>query len=226
MKNKLETDSLQILLNKFYEAETTPEEERLIERFFSETDADDISPDMACDQELFLSMDELRPCPNDMKIPDSLFERISEITEESDRINSCNILRKWKKAIVFAAIGSCACLILSFGIKWYSSFIPTERPNSLQERHSEHKKASDRPIEKQKPMAAETNIRKIINESITDKDVMNDGYIEITDPKEAERIVAEIGRLLTANSQKTNEAIQQVETTVDQYKQLTKSILQ
>ncbi|MDE6380761.1 MAG: hypothetical protein K2L11_09835 [Muribaculaceae bacterium] len=226
MKNNLDIDKLQVLLNKFYEAETTPEEERLIENFFSEKDADEIPPDLAYDQELFLSMDELRPYPTDMEIPETLIERISAITKESDEKKSGKTHRKWKKAIAYATIGICACMVLTFGIEWGSTVIPTEHPTSLQARHSKPNDVSEQSVEKQKPMAEETNIRRIINESITDKDVMNDGYVEITDPKEAERIVAEIGRLLTTNSQKTNEAIQQVGKTVDEYKQLTKSILQ
>lgn len=53
-----------------------------------------------------------------------------------------------------------------------------------------------------------------------------DCYVEITDPEEAEKIILEIANILAVNSRKTNEALRHIEKTVDEYRQLTKSILQ
>ena len=64
-----------------------------------------------------------------------------------------------------------------------------------------------------------------IAENVDQPNRLEDGFIEITDPEEAERIVMEIGRLLASNTQKTNEAILHLEKTVDEYKEITKSIL-
>lgn len=236
MKNKLDLDSLQILLHKYYEAETSPEEEKLIERFFSETDC--IPPYLEEDQELFLSIEELRPDTDNPEIPDTLLERLSSIAEESDDKQSGKTQEIWKKVIAYAALGTCACLALAFGIKWHyypdapapvsvgHSYVPSaESSASHQTRHSEHKDVSDPSDEKQKPMATETHLRKVINECIADKNDINDGYIEITDPKEAERITLEIGQLLASNSKKTDEAFSRLTYAIDEYKEITKSVL-
>ena len=55
---------------------------------------------------------------------------------------------------------------------------------------------------------------------------MDDVYVEITDPDVAREILLEIGRILAQNSRKANDAIRKVETTVDEYKEFTKSIQQ
>lgn len=53
----------------------------------------------------------------------------------------------------------------------------------------------------------------------------NDGFIEVTDPEEVKKIALGIGKLLAHNSEKTNDAISHISTTIDSYKEITKSIL-
>lgn len=53
----------------------------------------------------------------------------------------------------------------------------------------------------------------------------NEGFIEVTDPEEVKKIALGIGKLLAHNSEKTNDAISHISTTIDSYKEITKSIL-
>ena len=238
MKNNLNIDNLRLLLHKYYEGETSPDEEKLIECFFAETDADLNSQNMALDKELFSSMAELCPGPDDCDIPDHLADRITAITESSEDLFSSKNKKKWKISISYAAVAACICVAVTIGIRWLSAPItePTHNMNHLaatpakshtllNEENSKHNVMPEKPVAELNPPAPEPRQVKANIENVTDQNNINENYVEITDPEEAEKIVLEIGRLLAVNSQKTNEAIQNLEKTIGEYKELTKSIL-
>lgn len=194
MKDKPNIDHIRLLLHKYYEAETTPEEETLLETFFQATPADQLPEDLAEDGTLFNSLAPLHPGIPNLVIPEDLPDRMSEATDTPPDHPSGKIQRLWHQCISYVAAAACACLLIYIG---------------NQRSHSDHN----------------TKRSAMMTEEVPSGNVLDDGFIEITDPEEAEKIMTEIGLLLAANTRQTNEAIQHLEKTVDEYKELTKSIL-
>ncbi len=196
MNNNINLNNLRQLLHKYYEAETTPEEEKLIISLFSEIQAEDIPEDLAEDRLLFLSMNELLPTQPELEAPDDLFENIHRKISETSGEQSTNTKGKWKKRLLYPVGIAAACIVLAI------IFNPSETTNSEIE--------STEPINQY--------VAKIGIHPNTD-----DGYFEITDQEEAKEIILEIGRLLANNSTKAKEATQMVESTVEEFKEIKKS---
>ncbi|MDE5850856.1 MAG: hypothetical protein K2H38_11995 [Muribaculaceae bacterium] len=242
MKTKFDIDDIRILLHKYYEAETTPEEELLLESFFRATPSEDIPEDLAEDGCIFSSLEEFHPSNAEMEIPEGLFEKISEITEISE-IKHTEIHSNWPRRMGYVIAAACACILVALGIKQmtapkdietkpeeYAAQSPTESPTEIQ---------TDPPVlpinEVNQPTSPEQNHisnmhrsrrRNVMAENRAAYNEIEDGFIEITDPEEVERIAMEIGKLISRNSEKANDAIVQIGQTVEDYKQLTKSIMQ
>lgn len=195
MKDKLNLDHIRHLLQKYYEAETTPEEENLIETFFQLTPSEEIPDDLAEDGRHFNSLASLHSEIPDLRIPEDLLDRLSEVTDTTIANHAVKDQRSLPQRISYMAAAACACLLLYMG---------------YQRSH----------------LAPQTEASAMMTEKATTGDMLDDGFIEITDPEEAERIMTEIGILLASNTRQTNEALQHLEKTVDEYKELTKSILQ
>lgn len=196
MNNTINLNNLRLLLHKYYEAETSPEEERLIMSLFSEIAAEDIPDDLVEDRLLFLSMNELLPTQPELEAPDDLFEKIHRKISETSGEQSINTKGKWKKRLLYPAGIAAACIALAI------IFNPSETTNSETE--------STEPINQY--------VAKIGLHPNTD-----DGYFEINDQEEAKEIILEIGRLLANNSTKAKEATQMVESTVEEFKEIKKS---
>ena len=238
MKDKFHIDHIRILLHKYYEGETTPEEELLLEAFFRDTPGCEISEDLATDGRIFTSLASFHPDASDMETPEYLFEKISDISFSNAARHKDKIQRNRPIRIAYILATACACLILILGIRKMTAptEIPTktfeyayEAPTQLPEKPSEASpKNQTIPEASNTPnvsVAVAHHSGNAIAENVDQPNRLEDGFIEITDPEEAERIVMEIGRLLASNTQKTNEAILHLEKTVDEYKEITKSIL-
>ena len=238
MKDKFHIDYIRHLLNKYYEGDTTLEEEFLLEAFFRDTPSCEIPEDMAIDSRLFTSLGLFHAGASEMEIPDDLFERISEISV-SNALHNDEIQRNRAIQIGYIFAAACACLILILGIRWvstttdrstktfgYASEETTKLPEPLSEKSPEEKVIPEASKTPSISTAVTHNRKNTIAENAEESNRMEDGFIEITDQEEAEKIVMEIGRLLASNTQKTNEAILHLEKTVEEYKEITKSILQ
>ena len=238
MNNSLDLDKLRLLLHKYYEAETTPEEEILLESFFRETPAWEIPEEMTHDFRLFSAMAELHPSAANMEIPDGLFEKIYDISGTSGAKRIIKTQRNHTRHIGYALAAACACILLAIGMNWmtapreiktkpieYSVESPKEQPVQPSILSDEMETQTDSPEPRHISKAPRPRQSKAMVENEDISNEMEDGFIEITDPEEAEKIVIEIGKLLAANSQKTNEAIVHLEKTVNEYKEITKSIL-
>lgn len=182
------------LLHKYYEGESTPEEESLLVSYFKFTPDDEIPEDLSDDVILFRSLSTLSSEISDLEIPDDLFERISLVSNAPLASSSRNLERKWMRRIAYVVAAACVVLLLYSG----NQHLPFNN----------------------KPEGIAT-----MTANVSDAHISDDGFIEITDPEEAEKIMLEIGRLLATNTKQSNEAIQHLEKTVDEYKELTKSIL-
>ncbi len=196
MNNNINLNNLRQLLHKYYEGETTPEEEKLIITLFSEIPAEDIPEDLAEDRLLFLSMNELLPTQPELEAPDDLFENIHRKISETSGGQSINTKGKWTKRLLYPVGIAAACIVLAI------IFNPSE--------------TTDSEIDSTEPI--NQYVAKIGIHPNTD-----DGYFEITDQEEAKEIILEIGRLLANNSTKAKEATQMVESTVEEFKELKKS---
>ena len=243
MKTKFDIDAIRVLLHKYYEAETIPEEELLLESFFRATPSEEIPKDLAEDGCLFSSLEELHPSDVEMEIPEGLFETISEITGISEIKHTIEIRRNWPRHIWYVFAAACACILFALVIKQMTApkdieTKPTEyAAESLTETPSDQRPApSVLPINEVKQSVSHepnqiSNTHRSRRRNVMAKktDVSNeveDGFIEITDQEEVERIALEIGKLISRNSEKANDAIVQLGQTVEEYKQLTKSIIQ
>ncbi|MDE6637609.1 MAG: hypothetical protein K2K32_05160 [Muribaculaceae bacterium] len=230
---------LRFLLQRYYEAVTSPEEEDLIMSLFSEIEAEDLPEDLMTDRKLFLSMKELLPSQTNMGIPEDLLGKINQEISESSRISTKRMKQKWKKPYIYVSNVAVACVVFVFGIHYLNMSIIPETPmidnrakNPVATLETSHSIASD-PIEtkiateklEKMPSTKPSTPQRI--HAAAEKEVLpheDDVYIEITDPEEAREIMLEIGRLLANNSKKANEATRMVENTIDEYKEFTKSI--
>ncbi|MDE7421073.1 MAG: hypothetical protein K2N35_12780 [Muribaculaceae bacterium] len=239
MKDKFHIDHIRTLLHKYYEGETTPEEELNLEVFFRDIPECEIPEDLADDGRFFASIASLHPDVSEMEIPYGLFERISEISVSNDARHTVRTQRNQASRIAYILAAACACLIFTFGIKWMTnptdihtktvdyvskSAVKLPTPSSIASTEEETiPETSKTPGSFNAHNCQQSNT---MAENAPEPNRLDDGFIEITDPMEAEEILREIGRLLASNTQKTNEAILHLEKTVDEYKEITKSILQ
>lgn len=239
MKNELDIDKLRSLLHKYYEAETSPEEERLITSYFSDG-AEDIPQDLTDDRIFFSSMKELLPSGADAEIPDDLLGKIKRDIAGKSSVVTDDKKKRWKHPFFTAGAAAAVCLVLAAGIGFITipeihkpptpesladtpSVPNTDSSTGFSDR-SEVKTAAKTTGQKPQSVAKEPQKNLKTAETGVSPDA-TDGYMEITDPEEARKIVMEIGRLLSNNTRQTNEAIRMVENTVDEYKEITKSIL-
>ena len=118
MNNNHNIDKMRFLFHKYYEAETTHEEDLLIKSFFLDIPEYEIPEDMADDAKFFTAIAGLHPSETDIEIPDDLFEKISEIPRITDAKHTIKKQRKWERLTVYAIAVACACMLLALGIKW------------------------------------------------------------------------------------------------------------
>ncbi|MDE7409309.1 MAG: hypothetical protein K2N09_04735 [Muribaculaceae bacterium] len=243
MKTKFDIDAIRVLLHKYYEAKTIPEDELLLQTFFRDTPPEEIPEDLAEDGYLFSSLEKLHPSDAEMEIPESLFETISEITGISEIKHPIEIRRNWPRRIGYVIAAACACILVALGIKHntasedieikpkeYAAESPTDSPSeprtepSVLPINEVNRPASHEP--NQMSNTRSSRRRNVMAEKTVVSNEVEDGFIEITDPEEVERIALEIGKLISRNSEKANDAIIRIGQTVEDYKQLTKSIMQ
>ncbi|MDE6697235.1 MAG: hypothetical protein K2K25_10180 [Muribaculaceae bacterium] len=240
MNKNSEINKLRFLLQRYYEAQTSPEEESLIVSLFAEIEIQDIPNDLIFDRKLFLSMRELHPLQTNLETPDDLLVKINrEITEKPPIVSE---VRKKKRKNFFIYTGSvaAACVLFAISVQIInkSNIIAPPIIDNLTESPSVSPEESIPKISD--PLETKSVIRKSkentslssppprINQAAAETEVVlneESGYIEITDPEEARDILVEISKLLANNSIKTNEATHIVENTVNEYREITKSIL-
>lgn len=229
-------NAIKVLLHKYYEAMTTPEEERILESFFSDSRPEEIPKSLAEDQILFSSLAELHQDTASPEIPEDLLKKVSSFAESTDELYSNKSARKWIWHSIYAVAAACVCL-LTFGIRWLTApgiqsphlteqaaLTPTHQSIKLPEDYPETNMVSE-PSKKENVTLSQKIMKENLRTETSNASVEDDGFIEITDPEEAKMIVLEISKILAINSQKTNEALRNFEKTVDEYKEISKAIL-
>lgn len=237
MKNKYDFDHIRRLLQRYYEAETTPDEESFLQTFFCETPEAEIPIDMADDRKLFSAIQPMQPLESECEVPEDLFEKIETILASRSAAPIISKRHKWNRIILYSGVAAIACIIMvvigtmtnrESGKVASTSELVVETPEVIKTPLPD--KASET------PNIATTGIVKTavpkntqMNESssaVRQPEEKDDGFIEITDPEEARKIAMEIGKVLALNSDKVNGAISRLGNTIDNYKEMTKSILQ
>lgn len=238
MKNKFDIADIRKLLHKYYEAETTPDEEQLLVDFFSKTIIEEIPEDLEDDRELFSSLSRISSHHDDIEIPYALREKLTQFSWISAEYPASKKQKSWSRRTAYVAT-ACACLMLALFMRWMytPSEIHTKSSKHTVETHKEIsakiiKSETETEIEIESPISpcnynpVRTQVSKELAENTNKPQYQEDGFIEITDPEEAVMIVMEIGLLLTDNTQKTNKTLKHLEKLVYEHKELTKSILQ
>lgn len=232
MKYDRDINNIRLLLDRYYRAETTAEEEQELEYFFSEAAPSDIPEDMKADASLFGLMSRSHPLPSDSIVPEDLMERLNAIVEESkDRPTSRRY--PWVfKILRYSGVAAAACIVWAI-----VSLLPSPKQSMTEDRPAlAHETASldppkDRPALAEKAASMEPTkdrpaLAKVKRRPQPPKAEQSDGFIEITDPEEARKIALSIGKLLAQNADRTNDALAQIGNSIDSYKELTKSVLQ
>ena len=70
MGNSIDIKRIRLLLERYYRAETTRDEEDCLEAVFCAAEAADIPADMGADMRLFRAMRELHPSGSGCTVPD------------------------------------------------------------------------------------------------------------------------------------------------------------
>lgn len=207
MKNSNDIDDIRLLLEKYYEAETSGEEEKELLTFFRETDIAAISEDMRTDMKLLSLMESLRPQPSEYAVPDNLEYKINAIVYHRS-ITLSGRKRQLQRFIKFSGIAAAAMLI--WAIVYFT-------PNFMNNK-------TDMPEAPE--VAALTDYGDITTLSSAESNPQsNDGFIELNDVEEVRAMVLEINGLLSRNADMTSIAISQITNTLNKYKEIYKSIL-
>lgn len=234
MNYNKDIDHIRILLDKYYRAETTPDEEQDLESFFTESNRECIPKDMEADARLFNMMRDLHPLPSECDVPDNLRKKLTAIVEQPQSSHRDHL--RFFRILRYSGVAVAASIIWAI-----ITLIPWSR-NS--EQHPESNRMYDAsPVQESQIAEASAggdSVLTIVNDpsdryAFVDEPIVEttqtqpeaaDGFIEITDPIEAGKIALEIGRLLAFNADKTNKAMAQIGNSIDCYKEITKSVLQ
>lgn len=196
----MEIDNIKCLLDRYYRAETSPDEEESLRAFFRNVDRD-LPEDLHADMKLFAMMEGVRPRPGDSDVPPGLIEKINSIVDPQP-VTSYSGKRGWIRLLIgYPAVTAAAAVLVA---------ILTLMPRLI----GAEKALSRAPV----PEGWRW--------SMSDYSVVgtaDDGFIEINDPEEVCRLVMQINDILADNIRMTNSTILQVTNTLDDYKTLSSS---
>ncbi|MDR2651983.1 MAG: hypothetical protein LBC68_06665 [Prevotellaceae bacterium] len=103
----MDINEIKILLQKFYEGETTLEEEKLLQKYFAENDNN--IETFATEKYLFANLN----LANDMEVPADLTEKINAKIDAEAKLTR---IRKYPKTIILRMISAAACIVLLIAI--------------------------------------------------------------------------------------------------------------
>ena len=227
MKYDYDIDYVRSLLDKYYLAETSAEEEEVLESFFNDVNTEEIPQDLASEKKLFSLMGNLHPSQQEFKTPDYLMERLNNIVEKP--VSNVRLRTKLHNLILYIGGSVAACILIAF-IMVFINRHKDETPN-VRIVEDKHKKTEAPALVKGVETKADVpELEHKANETeISAKaheEVGEDGFIEIDDPEKAREILQNIGKLLAQNAEETNNAMVNISNSIDSYKEISKSILQ
>ena len=227
MKYNYDIDHIRGLLDKYYRAETSPDDEEILEFFFREVNPEDIPEDLASERNMFVLMGKLHSSIEESIVPDKLMERLENIVERP--VVADGLKKKFHNLLLYIGGSVAACILIAFIIV----FMHQHKDDSPGVKVlAETQQNSDSPIlinSEEEPICVPAVKDKVSEIEIPiDKHevIEEDGFMEITDPEEAREILQNIGKLLAQNAVDTNDAIVNISSSIDSYKEISKSILQ
>ncbi len=246
MKYNYEIDYIRNLLDKYFRAETSPEEEEVLENFFSYVNDVDLPADLKANQALFTVMKELHTVPDDNDVPRSLSENIEKIVA----VPTINRDEKRKNKLFYFSpyieIGIAACIAVIIGIV---CLIPDRHDATLiNDKTASSNQLSDTslvpnlPIIVQEPKKIEepllvdnkdndlkelppTHVKKTVSVPaypVSDPEE-NDGFFEVTDLEAAHDILLKIGNLLACNAELSQDVIDNIDKSLENNIETSKS---
>lgn len=223
------------LLEQYYLAETTREEEERLEAFFDESLKSDIPEELMSDRNYFMVMREVHSPLSEDDVPADLIEKLNSIVDQKPKSENRNRKRGVILRYISIAAAACVALVVFFKLPNYTGSLTTSDAENIADANeliiikapSEEDTALLIQQEDIKH-SEETIYQNCVNEEVTSyvETEQTDGFIEITDPEEVRKIAEEISNLLAHNATKSNEAIAQLGNSIESYKEITKTILQ
>ncbi len=236
MKDNYDINRVRKLLIRYYSAETSPDEEEYLERFFSDVDIADLPDDLASSRKIFAITMQLRPSITECEVPDNLTDKLNSIIAKQQPASPAKGLTKFQSILRYSGVAVAACIALSFimvfmrqyvndslKVKDYDAEVVAE--TSKDPHKSVSFKIPETETELHVPEMEHLARQAKTTEKIQDNED-EDGFLEITDPAEAQRIMLEIGKLLAQNASETQIALCDVANSFESYKEISKSILQ
>ncbi len=167
--------------------------------------------DMVADKQMFSAMKALRPTAEESELPSDLLSKLAEIVATPAPPKK----RRLPLILRYSSIAAAAALlwaIVSIVPRFFDSNIDIPAAHTAEVVSESNHSDSLSLAEASDPAAGEATAE--------------DGFIEITDPEEVRTIALDIGRLLAQNADQSNEAISQLGSAINNYKEVTKSVLQ
>ena len=227
MKYNYDIDYIRGLLDKYYRAETSPEEEETLVTFFREVNPDEIPEYLASERKMFVLMGNIHSSKEDSVVPDNLMQQLENIFERPVVTDSHR--KKFHNLLLYIGGSVAACILIAFII----GFMYQHKDDSPNVKVlAEMQKTSGTPVLVQgveDPTYVPDVDNKVSEVEIPKEkhdEAEEDGFIEITDPEEAREILQNIGKLLAQNAVDTNDAMANISSSIDSYKEISKSILQ
>lgn len=234
MKDNYEINYIRGLLDRYYRGETSPEEETILEDFFSDADESDLPEDIASNKKLFTLTKGAHPSIEECEIPNNLIDKLNEIVEHQP-ISAEKQPKRFTRFMRFSVAtvaASIALAVIMLCTLHDEKELPSVRECSAEVSVSASSDP-DIPVlaETTEPEKEESEAGHCHNgakplATLQSGEAEEDGFIEITDPEEAQRIMLEIGKLLAHNVAETNSAIDDITRSLESYKEISKTILQ
>ena len=227
MKYNYDIDHIRGLLDKYYRAVSSPEEEEMLETFFREVNPDDIPEDLASERKMFVLMGNIHSSIEESIVPDKLMEQLENVVERP--VVADGLRTKFYKMLLYIGGSVAACILIAFII----GFMYQHKDDSPNVKVlAEMQKTSGTPVlvqGEEDPTYVPDVDNKVSEVEIPKEkhdEAEEDSFIEITDPEEAREILQNIGKLLAKNAEDTNYAMANIGNSIDSYKEISKSILQ
>lgn len=240
MIDNRETYRIEQLMSKFLSGDTTPAQERELEMFFSKTDPTELPEDMLSFREMMIAIEGCHPTAEEAQPPADLIEKLDAITETMPKVPAPRVTfkksRLWLTVCILTGVAACLLPVLIFlSPEPVVTLQPAEQiarieipPTTEEEEVADEPQRHTQPATSPRKRVTKTSAKATRKSPAAKVEAPAEepGFIEVTDPEEAAKIVEDIGKLLALNVEKTNHAISHLEQSIEYHREISKSLLQ
>lgn len=238
MNDKYDITQIRILLDKYYRAESSSEEEEVLENFFLQTNDNDLPEDLRASMPIFSIIRDLHSIPDVDCIPETLEQKIDNIIETPVPKSAVWRAKGFSMFSPYIGIAIAVCIALIIGI---SGILPNRYDHSSESEHyasvnldTTARIVQHLPIIVQTPLAVNdpvlvnNNEKKIersesqpynkatnITPEFQSQSDDEDGFFEITELEAAQDILLKIGTLLACNADLPQVAFDNIDNLLD-----------